>query len=463
TPAPSNSVSTTLTTAPILGLTKMVSPGGLVAPGATLSYTIDYTSTGSLPVQSVLVTDAIPANTTFVAGSASAGAEFLVSGSYLTVEPSDPAAVEGLRWDLGDLAIGASGSLTFNVTAAAVLDDALKLTNTATATSSNHADVVASVVSEVDSGATVTISKETTTVQAELGEQVTYTITASVSGNANADPLIVTDTLPAELAFLSATDGGTFANGVVTWNLGTAAPGTSWQVFVTTTIIGGSTHGTSVLNTAHASGGNNLNAGATVSDDAAFVALSGEPCARGGSVEVSTARVLVGVQSDVTVRVTNPDGSPAANIRVVLKGNGVRGTVRATTNANGEAALSFVAAKPNGKLTISVVDCESIDVLSAVKSQVCTGIDVNTETLAVGVRNRVRIEITSGGAPVQRQRVTFRGAGINKKAKTARNGVIRIRLKPTRGGVVKIRVPKALKCTHRVGAADGLLGSHLTG
>lgn len=463
TPAPSNNVTTTLTTAPILSLTKTVSPNGLVAPGATLVYSLDYASTGSLPVQTVLVTDAIPANTTYVAASASAGAEFLVGGTYVATEPADPAAVEGLRWDLGDLAIGDSGTLVFSATAAAVLDDALKLKNAATATSSNHADVVSSVETEIDSGATITITKDTGTVEAELGQQVTYAITASVSGNANADPLIVTDALPAELAFLSATDGGTFAGGVVTWNLGTAAPGTSWQVFVTATIVGGSTHGTSVVNVAQATGGNNASAGAAVSDDATLVALSGEPCARGGSVEVSTSRVLVGVESSVTVRVANPDGTPAANIDVVLNGKGVRGAVRATTNANGEAVLTFVASRPNGELTVEVADCESTDVLAAVKSKICSGIEVTPETLAVGARNRVRLEITSGGEPVQKQRVTFRGAGIKKKAKTAKNGVIKIRLKPNRGGVVRIRVPRALTCTYRVGAADGLLGSHLTG
>jgi uncharacterized repeat protein (TIGR01451 family) len=62
---------------------------------------------------------------------------------------------------------------------------------------------------------------------------VSYSIKVGNKGDAAAAGTVVTDTLPAGVAFVSATDGGTFANGVVTWNLGSLAPNAEKTVGIT--------------------------------------------------------------------------------------------------------------------------------------------------------------------------------------------------------------------------------------
>src|SRR5438046_9777502 len=62
------------------------------------------------------------------------------------------------------------------------------------------------------------------------GANITYTISYSNTGNMNATGVVITDTIPVNTSFVSATGGGTLAAGVVTWNIGTLAAGASASV-----------------------------------------------------------------------------------------------------------------------------------------------------------------------------------------------------------------------------------------
>src|SRR5206468_2898842 len=55
---------------------------------------------------------------------------------------------------------------------------------------------------------------------AQPGDTLTYTLTISNAGAQNASGVTATDTLPANTTFVSASGGGTFAGGVVTWDVG---------------------------------------------------------------------------------------------------------------------------------------------------------------------------------------------------------------------------------------------------
>jgi len=67
------------------------------------------------------------------------------------------------------------------------------------------------------------------------GRPVEYNITVRNTGDAPATDTIVEDLLPSATNFVSASDGGTFSNGRVTWNLGTLAPNASKSLTVTIT------------------------------------------------------------------------------------------------------------------------------------------------------------------------------------------------------------------------------------
>ncbi len=61
------------------------------------------------------------------------------------------------------------------------------------------------------------------------GSNLTYTITYGNTGGAAASSVVINDPLPAGTTFVSATGGGAFASGVVTWNIGTVNAGVTGQ------------------------------------------------------------------------------------------------------------------------------------------------------------------------------------------------------------------------------------------
>ena len=66
-----------------------------------------------------------------------------------------------------------------------------------------------------------------------MGRPLTYEITVTNKGDAPARNTVVTDVVPAGTAFVAASAGGKFANGAVTWSLGTLQPGGSAKVSLT--------------------------------------------------------------------------------------------------------------------------------------------------------------------------------------------------------------------------------------
>jgi uncharacterized repeat protein (TIGR01451 family) len=82
---------------------------------------------------------------------------------------------------------------------------------------------------------------------AKSGATVVYTVTAYNLGPATAGQITATFTLPAGAAFVSALNGGVYANGVVTWTAATIASGShlnfkvsiSFSVTGTNTVVGG--------------------------------------------------------------------------------------------------------------------------------------------------------------------------------------------------------------------------------
>lgn len=81
----------------------------------------------------------------------------------------------------------------------------------------------------------LTVNK-TGPASAASGSNITYTINYANTGGAPATGVIIKDTVPAGTTFVSATGGGTLGAGVVTWTIGTLAPGASGSVQFTVTI-----------------------------------------------------------------------------------------------------------------------------------------------------------------------------------------------------------------------------------
>lgn len=80
------------------------------------------------------------------------------------------------------------------------------------------------------------------------GGNVTYTISYANTGDEPATNVRLSDGIPANTSFVSATGGGTLAGGVVTWNLGILAAGASGSVQLTVRVASPLTNGTVITN-----------------------------------------------------------------------------------------------------------------------------------------------------------------------------------------------------------------------
>jgi extracellular elastinolytic metalloproteinase len=89
---------------------------------------------------------------------------------------------------------------------------------------------------------------------AKVGDQITYTLSYTNAGPADAQNSKITDKLPSALRFVSASDNGTIRNGVVTWNLGTVPNGASGSVTLVARVRSTVAVGTSILNEAEFTG-----------------------------------------------------------------------------------------------------------------------------------------------------------------------------------------------------------------
>ena len=182
--------------------------GQKVNPGELLRYTITYHNyTGALA--DVTITDTIPANTTFV--EADNGGVF-ASGT--------------VTWNLNDVAIDADATVSVLVK---VNETTEPVENEAVVTEGNNTFTTNTVTNTVEddevkkdvalaTAPTVSIDGQ----QVQVGDVLQYAITYYNNDSAAAT-VTITDTVPAHTTFVSAENGGTYAQGKVTWTLDLAA------------------------------------------------------------------------------------------------------------------------------------------------------------------------------------------------------------------------------------------------
>jgi uncharacterized repeat protein (TIGR01451 family) len=105
-----------ITTLPQLHLDKRVSPGNVASPGDTLTYTLAYSNSGTSMATGVVITDFIPANTTYLPGSVTVDTGIVEFYDGTDWSTDEPATVVGLRWLVGDLpADGVTREVSFQV------------------------------------------------------------------------------------------------------------------------------------------------------------------------------------------------------------------------------------------------------------------------------------------------------------------------------------------------------------
>ena len=219
-PEPTNDAATVTT--PVIAratieVTK-VAAAPVVDAGGSLRWTVTATNRGPSLARDVSIADALPAGVT---------ATDVPAGCVLDGSTE--------HCDVGSLVVGASASITIAGSAPAGT-----YSNVATVRSGTDLlGVTASAPStvEVRPRAHIRLTKAADRTQARVGDQITWTITATNDGPSDARDLLVTEHLPAGLRLIGARPSlGEWDASSATWSVGMLANGSSATLAVVTTV-----------------------------------------------------------------------------------------------------------------------------------------------------------------------------------------------------------------------------------
>jgi uncharacterized repeat protein (TIGR01451 family)/fimbrial isopeptide formation D2 family protein len=200
------------------------------SPGFPIRYTISYANDGTATAEQVRLTDTLPTGVTFTG--------FSYDRPVSQIGP--------LVWDLGSLAPGESGTvwLTATVWSTATMGSSLENTVTIGTPSpgddpTNNDDTAITIVS----AAVLNVTKTAAPDPVLAGERLQYTLVVTNSGAESTQNLVITDRIPANTSFVSASPGGSLASDFVKWSprdIGTGGRAeVSFEVLVPSHLLSG--------------------------------------------------------------------------------------------------------------------------------------------------------------------------------------------------------------------------------
>ncbi len=210
--APFTATQVTLVRAPVLALTKSAQP---VAPAANglLTYTLRHTNSGSTYASNVVVTDAVPANTT-----------------YQSCAPAGLCSQSGgiVMWNLGQAPSQSSGRLTMTVRVNNNLTNGTRLVNMARISAAESVSAFARITSTVSSAPSLSLSASDGASNAAAGNRLIYSLTYTNSGNSPAANVVITDRIPLYTTFQGCASACVaVGGGVYSFTLGVVNAGAS--------------------------------------------------------------------------------------------------------------------------------------------------------------------------------------------------------------------------------------------
>ncbi|MEM6531456.1 MAG: hypothetical protein AAF654_02470 [Myxococcota bacterium] len=284
--------------------------GAPLEPGDVLTYEIVVRNTGNRPGTGT-VTDPIPISTTYVAGSTTVdGAPRSDTGGFPFVSGAS----------IGSVPPGGERTVAFQVQVDGLVPDGTAITNVADLAIAEEPDEDRTLTSPTLTvtaapdllTSTLVVSDENAS-PFEPGDRVRYTLTLNNTGNRPATGLRVVNPLPANLAFVSATSGGSLSAGSVIWDLADLPRDDTVVLEYVADIATPLGNGTVITNRATVS--------TTELDDlvleANLTVVSSPILVVTKVVELSETPAMPGTGVTYRVRIQNDGNAPAENVEVV--------------------------------------------------------------------------------------------------------------------------------------------------
>ena len=200
-------------------------------PGASVTWTVTITNDGPNQATGVTASDLLPTGVTRTSHTTSQGTWSATGGN--------PSYV----WSVGTINVNASATLTI-VTSVNAGTTGQTIVNNAFITGADQTDPndgnnVASASIYV-SGTDLAVTKTVNDATPNIGQDITYTITATNKGPAAATGVVVHDLLPPELAYVShAPAAASYVSATGLWTIGNLAVGASTSLTITAKVKSG--------------------------------------------------------------------------------------------------------------------------------------------------------------------------------------------------------------------------------
>jgi len=190
-----------------------------VMPNGVITYALSYRNIGNRTASGVRITDAIPAATAYIAGSAGA------SGSLTG---------RAISWNIGDVPAGIRGVVSFQVRVSPAAVTGQQISNTASILSTEQTKTSNTLVTTVSTQSLLLLKMDTPD-PVRAGNNIIYTLQLENTGSVPLTGIVLRDPIPVGTVFVSATGGGVAAAGArqVDWAIGSLAPGAKQTVTLT--------------------------------------------------------------------------------------------------------------------------------------------------------------------------------------------------------------------------------------
>jgi len=320
-PFDTNTVVTVIHSAPDLSTSSKTVDLADAVPGQVLHYVITLRNTGDMAAVTA-VTDQLPAGVTHAGGP--------------TVQNGPPASwdpiARRISWS-GNVVPGTNVTIEYYVTVNSPLNDGTVIENTATINDGVHPafETAPAAQTTIHSAPDLTGStKEVSRTVAPPGETIEYTITLNNDGSMSAPAVMMTDTLPTEVSFVSGpivTGGGTASYDPVARQIRWSGPVNVNQpvtIRYTVRLNAGLTAGIIVENTA------------TVDDG------------RGNVFDIGPATTYVGHELGLSLRDNRDTVQPAERITYTVAFSGTEPLNSGTVRIDIPAHATLIAQSPGG-------------------------------------------------------------------------------------------------------------------